>query len=322
MNRIAVAFTAALATVCLSPLAAVSAEWPNRAVRIVSPASAGGTSDTFARILAERFGELFKERFFVENRAGAGGLIGAAAVANSEPDGHSLVISAVAYTVIAPSTSANPPFDPQKNFSHIAYIGGPPNVFVAHPSLGVKNMDELLALAKQKGMLDYVSPGVGTLGHMMAERFADEAKIKLQHIPNKGGATAMVDLVSGTVGLGSMTWSSALQYIRNGQVIPIAVSSENRLPEFPNVPTLKELGYPNLVATIWFGLSGPAGMPREVVQKVNKATIETLQLPAVRERLERDAIETKFMTPEEYTAFHAKEVEAWGPVAKRLLQQK
>jgi tripartite-type tricarboxylate transporter receptor subunit TctC len=242
-------------------------------------------------------------------------------VANAEPDGHSLVISAIAYTVIAPSASANPPFDPQKNFSHIAYIGGPPNVFVAHPSLGVKNMDELLALAKQRGLLDYVSPGVGTLGHLMAERFADEAKIKLQHIPNKGGATAMVDLVSGTVGLGSMTWTSALQYIRSGQVVPIAVSSENRLPEFPNVPTLKELGYPNLVATIWFGLSGPAGLAPDIVQKVNKATIETLQLPAVRERLQRDAIETKFMTPEEYTAFHAQEVEAWGPIARRLLQK-
>jgi tripartite-type tricarboxylate transporter receptor subunit TctC len=308
-------------TVASFSLPASSAEWPNRPVRIISPASAGGTSDTFARILAERFGELFKERFFVENRAGAGGLIGASAVANAEPDGHSLVISAIAYTVIAPSASANPPFDPQKNFSHIAYIGGPPNVFVAHPSLGVKNMDELLALAKQRGLLDYVSPGVGTLGHLMAERFADEAKIKLQHIPNKGGATAMVDLVSGTVGLGSMTWTSALQYIRSGQVVPIAVSSENRLPEFPNVPTLKELGYPNLVATIWFGLSGPAGLAPDIVQKVNKATIETLQLPAVRERLQRDAIETKFMTAEEYTAFHAQEVQAWGPIARRLLQK-
>jgi tripartite-type tricarboxylate transporter receptor subunit TctC len=322
MKPIALAFAAAAVAATLCPLAASSAEWPNRPVRIVSPASAGGTSDTFARILAERFGELFKERFFVENRAGAGGLIGASAVANAEPDGHSLVISAVAYTVIAPSASANPPFDPAKNFSHIAYIGGPPNVFVAHPSLGVKTMDELLAVAKQKGLLDYASPGVGTLGHLMAERFADEAKIKLQHIPNKGGATAMVDLVSGTVGLGSMTWTSALQYIRNGQVVPIAVSSENRLPEFPNVPTLKELGYPNLVATIWFGLSGPAGLAPDIVQKINKATIETLQLPVVRERLERDAIETKFMSPEEYTAFHAKEVAAWGPIARRLLQQR
>jgi tripartite-type tricarboxylate transporter receptor subunit TctC len=322
MKPIALAFAAAAMAATLCPLAASSAEWPNRPVRIVSPASAGGTSDTFARILADRFGELFKERFFVENRAGAGGLIGASAVANAEPDGHSLVISAIAYTVIAPSASANPPFDPTKNFSHIAYIGGPPNVFVAHPSLGAKSMDELLAVAKQKGLLDYASPGVGTLGHLMAERFADEAKIKLQHIPNKGGATAMVDLVSGTVGLGSMTWTSALQYIRNGQVVPIAVSSENRLPEFPNVPTLKELGYPNLVATIWFGLSGPAGLPGDIVQKINKATIETLQLPAVRERLQRDAIETKFMSPEEYTDFHAKELAAWGPIAKRLLQQK
>ena len=316
------AFGAVLMAASLTPLAAFSAEWPARPVRIISPASPGGASDTFARIMAERFSEKFGERFIVENRAGAGGLIGAAATANAEPDGYTFVTSAVAYVVIAPAASANPPFDPMRSFSHIAYIGGPPNVFVVNPSLGVKTMEDLLAHARQKGLLDYVSPGVGTLGHLLAERFGQEANIKLQHIPNKGGATAMVDLVAGTVGFGSMTWTSALAQIRAGHVIPIAVSSSERMTEFPEVPTLKELGFESLVATTWFGLSGPAGVPKEIVQKVNAAAIETLQLPAVRERLKRDAIETKAMTPEEYTAFVAAEMQKWGPLAKSLMQQK
>jgi tripartite-type tricarboxylate transporter receptor subunit TctC len=321
MKLISIAFAATLAAAGLCPLAAGAAEWPSRPVRIISPASPGGASDTFARIMAERFGEKFGERFIVENRAGAGGLIGAAAAANAEPDGYTLVTSAVAYVVIAPAASANPPFDTMRNFSHIAYIGGPPNVFVVNPSLGVKTMDDLLAHARQKGLLDYVSPGVGTLGHLLAERFGQEAKIKLQHIPNKGGATAMVDLVAGTVGFASMTWTSALAQIRAGQVIPIAVSSDERVPEFSGVPTLKELGFGSLVATTWFGLSGPAGLPKEIVQKINAAAIETMQLPAVRERLKRDAIETKAMTPEEYTAFVAAEVQKWGPLAKSLMHK-
>src|SRR4051794_21249577 len=153
MKRFALSAAAAFFAVSLLPPPALSAEWPTRPVRIISPASPGGASDTFARILAERFGEKFGERFIVENRAGAGGLIGAAATANAEPDGYTFVTSAVAYVVIAPAASANPPFDAMRNFSHIAYIGGPPNVFVVNPSLGVKNMDELLAHARQKGLL-------------------------------------------------------------------------------------------------------------------------------------------------------------------------
>src|SRR3954468_15541568 len=145
MKRIVVELAGVLMAMALLPLAASSAEWPSRPVRIISPASPGGASDTFARIIAERFGEKFGERFIVENRAGAGGLIGAAATANAEPDGYTIFTSAVAYVVIAPAASANPPFDAIRSFSHIAYIGGPPNVFVVNPSLGVKNMDELLA---------------------------------------------------------------------------------------------------------------------------------------------------------------------------------
>ena len=320
MIRNALALAASIATACVSPLAANAADWPTRPVRIISPASPGGASDTFARILAEHFGEMFGQRFYVENRTGAGGLIGAAAAANAEPDGYTLVTSSIAYTVIAPSAAANPGFDPTRSFTHIAYIGGPPIAFVAHPSLGVRSVDDLKRLAERSGPVTYASPGVGTLGHLMMERFAQESGVRLQHIPNKGGATAVADVVSGTVNMASMTWSSAAGQIRGGTVIPMAVTSSARLPEFPDVPTLKELGYDDFVATTWFGLSGPANMPPEIVQKLNRAVIEILDRPAVRDRVKRDAIELKKMTPEEYTRFQASELENWGPLAKKFVQ--
>jgi len=319
MIRTAVALVAWLIA-CLSPAASPAADWPTRPVRIISPASPGGASDTFARILAEHFSEMFGQRFYVENRTGAGGLIGTAATANAEPDGYTLVTSSIAYTVIAPSAAANPGFDPMRSFTHIAYIGGPPIALVVHPSLGVRSVDELKQFAGRSGPVTYSSPGVGTLGHLMAERFAQKAGIRLQHIPNKGGATAVADVVSGTVNMASMTWSSALGQIRGGTVIPIAVTASARLPEFSSVPTLKELGYEDLVATTWFGLSGPAGLPKDIVEKLNRAVIEILDRPAVRERIQRDAIETRKMTAKEFTRFQASELEIWGPLAKQFVK--
>ena len=300
------------------PQIASSADWPTKPVRIISPTSPGGASDTFARMLAEGFADMFGQRFYVENRVGAGGLIGVAAAANAEPDGSTLVISGIAYTVIAPAASPNPGFHPMRDLTHIAYLGGPPVVFVVNPSIGVRSLADLADYARRTGTLNYGSPGVGTLSHFIAERFAREANVPMQHIPNRGGSTAMMDVVAGTVGLVSTAWSSALGQIRGGQVIPIAVSSEARLAEGPQVPTLKELGYPNLATSTWFGLSGPAKMPRDVVDKVNHAVSEVLRRPAVRERIQRDAIETKTMSAEEYTAFMESELQSWGPLAKQL----
>ena len=187
----------------------------------------------FGRLLCDHFSETFRERCFVENRAGAGGLIGTAATAQAAPDGYTLTTSSTAYHVIAPVVSPNPGFDPIKDFTHIAYIGGPPNVFVVNPALGVRSLAELVELGRRGQAIDYVSPGVGTLGHLLAESFAQKAGIKLQQIMTKGASQGMMDLVSGNVNVGTMTWTSALTQIRAGKVIPIAVSSSARLAEFP-----------------------------------------------------------------------------------------
>jgi tripartite-type tricarboxylate transporter receptor subunit TctC len=313
--RISVVATLLVAAVLGS---AAAADWPTRPVRIIAPATPGGAADTFGRMLADHLADILGGRFFVENRAGAGGLIGAQATANAEPDGYTYVTSSVAYHAIAPAVSPNPGFHPLRDFSHVAYIGGPPNVFVVNPALGVRSLKELVALARAGRPIDYVSPGVGTLGHLTAERFAQLADIKLQHIPHKGASQAMIDLVAGTVNLGTMTWTSALGQVRAGRVIPIAVTARSRLREFPDLPTFRELGYDDLVASTWFGLSGPAGVPGEIVQRLNRAVVKVLELPDIRNRLERDAIETQAMTPEEFTRFMASEIDKWAPLARRV----
>jgi tripartite-type tricarboxylate transporter receptor subunit TctC len=304
---------------CISIGQASAADWPTRPVRIIAPSTPGGAADMFGRLLCDHFSEMFRERCFVENRAGAGGLIGTAAAAQAAPDGYTLTTSSTAYHVIAPAISPNPGFDPMKDFTHIAYIGGPPNVFVVNPALNVRSLKELVELGRRGAAIDYVSPGVGTLGHLLAEAFAQKAGIKLQQIMTKGASQAMMDLISGNVNVGTMTWTSALSQIRAGKVVPIAVTASARLAEFPDLPTFKDLGYDDLTAVSWFALSGPAGLPNDITQRLNAAVAKMLELPEVRTRLDRDAVETRAMTADEFTAFVASEIDKWTPVARRVM---
>jgi tripartite-type tricarboxylate transporter receptor subunit TctC len=314
------ALALAFAVVSIGPVAA--ADWPTRPIRIIAPSTPGGAADMFGRLLCEHLGETLHERCFVENRAGAGGLLGTAATAQAAPDGYTLTTSSTAYHVIAPVVSANPGFDPLKDFTHIAYVGGPPNVFVVNPALGVRSLEELVELGRRGQPIDYVSPGVGTLGHLLAESFAQKAGIKLQQIMTKGASQGMMDLIAGTVNVGTMTWTSALSQIRAGKVIPIAVTASRRLAEFPELPTFRDLGYGEFTAVSWFALSGPAGLPREITLKLNSSVAAMLERPDIRARLDRDAIETRPMTPEEFTQFVAAEIDKWGPVAKRVMPGK
>ena len=318
MKRLAVALMSGV--ICIQAVAASAAEWPTRPIRIIAPSTPGGAADMFARLLCEQFSETLHERCFVENRAGAGGLIGTAATAQAAPDGYTLTTSSTAYHVIAPVVNPNPGFDPLKDFTHIAYIGGPPNVFVVNPALGVRSLAELVALGRRGQTIDYVSPGSGTLGQLLAEFFAQKAGIKLQPIMTKGASQGMMDLVSGNVNLGTMTWTSALGQIRSGKVVPIVVSSNARLAEFPDLPTFKDLGYDDLTAVSWFALSGPAGLPKDITQRLNATVASMLERPDVRKRLDRDSIETRVMSPEEFTQFVAGEIAKWTPVAKRVMQ--
>jgi len=318
MRKLVMGALLVLVQSCAMVVAAPAAEWPVRPIRIIVPSTPGGVADLFARLLAEVLAPRLHQPVIVDNRGGAGGLIGAAAVARAEPDGYTFVTSSVAYHAIAPAVSPNPGFDPIRDFTHIAYLGGPPNVIVVHPSLGVHSIRELVALARGGRPIEYVSPGVGTLGHLLVENFAQKTGIAVQHIPHRGSAQAMLDLIAGTVKVGTMTFSSAGGQIRAGTVIPLAVSSNARVAEFPDVPTLREEGF-DLVALTWFALSGPAGLPDDIVTKLNRAVNEAWALPEVERRLKAEAIATEAMTPQQVTSFVADEVRKWGPLAKRVV---
>jgi tripartite-type tricarboxylate transporter receptor subunit TctC len=311
------------ALAALASLPAGAADWPSRPVRVVVPYAAGGQSDVVARVFAESLSQAFGQQFFIENQTGAGGAIASKNVARAEPDGHTLMITGWGTHVLAPALNKNAGFDPLGEFSHIAYIGGSPNVFVVHPSTGVKTFQEFMTWVKTaKDGVEYVSPGLGSGGNSVAEYFASKAGVKLVHVPHRGGGTAMGDLIAGHTKMGSLTWATAREQVKAGTILPIAMSSAERLPDFPDIPTLKELGYPDIVSTTWLSLSGPAGLPQDIVAKLNAEMNKALEKAQVRKHLEQDAFEIRAMTPAEVTALMKAEIDKWVPAMRQALNIK
>ena len=292
--------------------------WPAKTVRIIVPFAPGGTADTLGRIVANKLSESLGQSFIIDNRSGAGGVTGSDLVAKSAPDGYVLVVSGIASHVVAPALSASKfPFDPVKDFSHIALFGGPPSVFAVHPSVPAKTLKEFVALAKAaSGAMSYGSPGNGTLGHLIAEMFKQMAGVSIAHVPYKGASSAVTDLIAGHIEVVSTTLATAGAQIRAGRVRALAVSSAARIPEYADVPTFREAGYRELVAVIWFSLSGPAGMPKDVVNKLNAEVRRILQLPEVRERLRPEGIEPGTLDAPAFTEFVAAEIARWAPLVR------
>ena len=306
-----------LAAAALSCGAAWPQAWPSKPVRIVVPFAPGGTADTLGRLVAQKLTESLKENFIIENRGGAGGVIGSELVAKAAPDGYTLVVSGVASHCIAPAMSKSFPFDPLRDFTHIALFGGPPGVLVINPSLPVQDLTQFIAYAKdQAGKLAYGSPGNGTQGHLIAEQLKQVTGIRMTHVPYKGASLAVADLIAGHVPVTSTTLTTAATQIKAGRARALAVSSAKRVPEFPDIPTFAELGYPELTASIWFSLSGPAGMPADIVNRLNAEVRRTLQLPDVRDRLKPEGIEPGDLDPQQFTAFVAAELKRWAPVVR------
>lgn len=305
----------------LSP--ATAADWPTKPVRVIVPYAAGGANDLLGRVFAERLSKAFGQQFFVENRTGGGGLIGTEAVARAEPDGYTLIISGMPSFVLAPAMNKNAGFDPVRDFTHIAYLGGPPNVFVAHEATGVTTFKQLLDMVRAaKDGVEYVSPSIGSVGNMAAEYLAAKEKLKLVHVTYRGGGAAILDLVAGHVKIGSMTLSTTRAHIQSGKLKPLAVSSEKRVPEFPDLPTLTELGYPDLVVTTWYGLSGPAKLPRDVVERLNREVNAAIETAEVRKHLEQEMVQTKAMSADQFTAFMQGEVGKWLPAVRSVIGTK
>ena len=313
---------AALSLIVLAPPAQAQT-WPTKPVKILIPFTAGGTSDTLGRIAAEKLSKAFGQQFVPENKPGASGLIAATEVANSPPDGYTLFVSGVGGLIIASAITAKPPADVVTGYTHIVNFGGPPAVVIVNNDVPAKNLKELIAYAKANpGKLNYGSPSPGSQANLAFALFQKQAGISLQNVAYRGASQAMTDLIGGHIGVTSTALTSAAGTIASGKVRALGVTSRQRVKNYPDIPTFVEQGYPNIVAEVWFALSGPKGLPEDIVKKMNEAVIKGFQEPDAKARLDRDAIDAEPMDPAQFTAFVKSENDKWGTLAKEILGTK
>ena len=297
-------------------------EWPAKPIKLLVPFGAGGAADVTARLFAEHLGQAFGQQFVVENRTGGGGLIGAHALARSDADGYTLGSGGMSVHVLSAALSESPPFDPIKDFTHIAFFGGAPSVIVAHPSIGVKTMKDMLAYARsQTKEMPYVSSGVGTVGHIVFEYVVQKEKLNGVHIPYRAGSAAVLDLLAGRVTVGALNWATARQHVQAGTLIPLGVSSAKRLPQLPDLPTLNELGYPDIQTTTWTMITGPAGLPKPIVDAVNREVLKIVAKPELKKHFDQEGEVPAAMSPAELTAFVQAEVTRWSPVVRAMVKK-
>src|SRR5215213_10275293 len=284
----------------VSMQAALAQDWPNRPVRVVNTFAAGGTADVLARLIADNLSSAFKQQFFVETRAGATGLIGLRSVLSSEPDGYNFVLSTQSLLVTIPIMNPSVGYHPKRDLTNVGYIGGSPIVFLVSPSSGIKTFGDFIAHARKSDKpLTYSSSGLGGNGHLMTEFFGQRANVKVEHVPYKGASQGLMDLIGGHIAFSAQTVSSAASYIRSGTLIALAHTADERLPDYADLPTLRELGYPELVATTWFSISAPAKLPREIAEKVNREMMRIMSAPDIQQKMQRDGLVTKNMTIDE-----------------------
>jgi len=302
-------------TALTSTAVAQTAPWPSKPVKIVVTFPPGGAPDTIARILADKWGQSSPQTFTVDNKPGAGGNIGADFVAKSPPDGATLVIGTVGTHAINAALYDKMPYNHVKDFTPITFLASTPNLLVVNNNVPAKTVKELVELAK-KTPLSFGSSGSGTSIHLSGELFNTMAGVKMQHIPYKGRAQAVPDLLGGRIALIFDNMPSALPLVKAGEVRAIAVTSANRSPAAPNIPTIAESGLPGFEATSWFALYAPAGLPRDVQARINAETLRVMAMPDVKEKLATLGLEVATGTPEALAAFMQAETVKWAKVVK------
>ena len=299
------------------PQALAQDNYPSRPIRIIVPSAPGGSSDIGARLIAQRLSERWGRPVVVENRAGASTIIGSEIVARAPPDGYTMLMAPGAFAT-NPSAYKKMPFDALRDFAPITQTLLVPNLIVVHPSLPVYSVKDLIALAKARpGEILYGSAGHGTQPHLTMELFLMMAGIRMNHVPYKGGAPGITDLVGGQIAV--MTTSSLsllIPQVRAGRLRALGVTSATRNPALPDVPTVIEAGLPGYESVQWSGLLAPAGTPREIISKLHKETVAILRTPEARERLRSDGSEVVAGTPEEFAAFIQAEIVKWAKVVK------
>ncbi len=295
-----------------------AADWPGKPIRLVVPYAAGGSSDTLGRLIGRHLQDAFKQTVVIENRGGAGGVIGSQLVAKAAPDGYTLVVSGIGSHVIAPVDTPGT-FDPMKDFTHIALLGGPPLAMVVNAEQPIRDVKGFIAHVQGNAQgLSWGSPGQGTHGHLTGELFRQATKLNMVHISYKGAGPAVSDLLGNQIPAAFMTLSSANAHVDSGRLRLLAVSSQRRVAAYPNAPTLAELGYPALTGTTWFSVSGPAGMAPAVVDKLNAEIRRGLQGAPIRAAMAAESMETIDLDAAAFTRFVAGEIARWTPAVRSL----
>lgn len=290
--------------------------WPTKPIRIVITFAPGGSSDIVARLMSAPLQEKLGQTIIVDNRPGGGGTIGADIVAKAQPDGYTLLLSNSSPISLSPFMLSDPPYDPVKSFSHVSYIGSVANVFVLHPSVPAKNFAEMIAWIKTQPSVNYGSGGIGSIGHIVGETMKKDMGLKMEHIGYRGSSPMHLDLFSGTLKMAIDTLTQNVPLIKDGKLRAVAVTSPTRPALAPDIPTVLELGQKKLVAENFLGVSGPAGMPKDAVEKLNKAIAQVLADPGMIKRLEDLGVTGRKMSPAEFTKFVQAQVTDWGPAVK------
>ena len=301
----------------LGGTSALAQAYPTKPVTIIVPFAAGGTTDILARIIGQALTAELGQSVVVDNRAGAGGNIGGQAAAKAAPDGHTLFMGTVGTHAINASLYKKMPFDPVKDFAPLTRVANVPNLLVANPAQPYKSVKDLIAYAKANpGKVNFGSSGNGSSIHLSGELFKSLAKVDMQHVPYKGSAPAVTDLLGNQIGIMFDNMPSAIQHVRSGKLAPLAVTTAKRSPELPNVPTIAEAGVPGYEATSWFGMFAPAGTPAPVLAKLNAAIVKVLAQPDVKKKINEQGAEVYSETPEQFAAFIQAESVKWGKVVK------
>lgn len=310
-----------LAFLALAPLAlaqpAFGQAYPSKPVKLIVPFPPGGPTDIVGRMVAQKLSDGLGQSVIVENRPGAGGTVGSAAAAKSEPDGYTLLYGSTSTLAIAPSLYRNAPYEPLKAFAPVSLVSRGPILVAVNAEVPARTLKEFIDLAKKSpGKYSYGSAGSGTPPHLAGELFKSLAGVNLLHVPYKGGAPAINDLVGGQVQAIFEGQVALMPHIKSGKVRALAISSEKRNPALPDVPTAAEAGLPQYDAHFWSGLVAPAGTPPDVIKRLNAVLVKALAAPDMREALGRQGLESFGNTPEEFRKYIASEIERWSAVIK------
>jgi tripartite-type tricarboxylate transporter receptor subunit TctC len=314
-RRSVVAIVAGLLVAC-STAAFAQSDYPNRPIRLIIPFPAGGSNDIVGRAIATQMSEKLGKQIVIDNRTGAGGVVGTELATKEKPDGYTILVISIAHAV-------NPwlfklPYDPIKAFTPIGLMGTGTNVLTVHPSLPVNSLKEFLALAKSKpqGELTYASAGIGTFQHLGAELFKLESKVDILHVPFRGGGPALTDVLGGHNKIMFSSLVQAVPHIKSGRLRALGTGGKERVPALADIPTISEAGLPGYEALNWWGLLAPAGTPPEVIARLHKALGEAQDAPEIQTQFEREGAATRKMQPEEFGRFIESEMKKWERVVK------